>query len=369
MIRLVCCKSWSPLAQLVEHALYKHTGHGSSLARPHKKAKCLYMKWSAARSNARGTEMLAFATYIPQPLPYLELHAVLLKQPLAHQDPPISPYGAAVYWWQASCQGWALALHAASHWSFPLLEDGWGEVPTPHSMLGVTAGCICLLVVCAIPGCISPLVFCDSVARGCWQHASFVGTPAAAHSWGLDTYAKSHFLGILRQLERNWQAQDINDSERPSLKTCLFCMATSRLPHQDIAWNFSCRRTKFPFGWKQPVAKQDLHPQALPPQQHHAFSNTAQIPPELGTPVSVASGRHDRLRDCLWRMPTETGQDKLICAPSAPKAARWWTRPSHRSLFFSEQRYWKRRRRKQCLWESACWNARTLVHTVGLHEK
>ena len=59
-----------------------------------------------------------------------------------------------------------------------------------------------------------------------------------------------------------------------------------------------------------------MHPQALP-QQHHAFSNTAQIPPELGTPVSVASGRHDRLRDFLWRMPTETGQDKLICAPSA----------------------------------------------------
>ena len=110
-------------------------------------------------------------------------------------------------------------------------------------------------------------------------------------------------------------------------------MATSRLPHQDTAWNFSCRRTKFPFGWKQPVAKQDLHPQALP-QQHHAFSNTAQIPPELGTPVSVASGRHDRLRDFLWRMPTETGQDKLICAPSAPKAARWWTRPSHRRALF-----------------------------------
>ena len=32
--------------------------------------------------------MLAFATYIPQPLPYLELHAVWLKQALAHQDPP-----------------------------------------------------------------------------------------------------------------------------------------------------------------------------------------------------------------------------------------------------------------------------------------
>ena len=143
MIRLVCCKSWSPLAQLVEHALCKHTGHGSSLAPLHKKAKCLYMKWSAARSNARGTEMLAFATYIPQPLPYLELACCLAEASFSAPRPPISPYGAAVYWWQASCQGWALALHAASHWSFPLLEDGWGEVPTPHSMLGVTAGCIC----------------------------------------------------------------------------------------------------------------------------------------------------------------------------------------------------------------------------------
>ena len=114
--------------------------------------------------------------------------------------------------------------------SFSLLEDGWREVPTPHSMLGVTAGCICRLVVCAIPGCMSPLVICDSVARGCWQHVSFVGTPAAAHSWGLDTYAKSHFLGILRQLERNWQAQDINDSERPSLKTCLFAWQLAACP-------------------------------------------------------------------------------------------------------------------------------------------
>ena len=179
----------------------------------------------------------------------LKLRAAWLKQALAHQDPPISPYGAAVYWWQASCQGWTLALHAASHWSFPLLEDGWGEVPTPGSMLGVIAGCMCPSmpgaiagcrcpsVVCAIPGCMSPLVvcvipgcICDSVARGCWQHVSFVGTPAAAHSWGLDTYAKSHFLGILRQLKRNWQAQDINDSERPSLKTCLFAWQLAACP-------------------------------------------------------------------------------------------------------------------------------------------
>ena len=206
------------------------------------------MKWSAARSNARGTEMLAFATYIPQPLPYLELHAVWLKQPLAHQDPPylhmvrrfIDDKLPAKVGLLLCTQ---LLIGPSRCWKmaggkFPLLG------PCSLSLLGacilqclvplLAAGVLrwfapflaaCPLVVCVIPGCI-----CDSVARGCWQHVSFVGTPAVAHSWGLDTYAKSHFLGILRQLERNWQAQDINDSERPSLKTCLFAWQLAACP-------------------------------------------------------------------------------------------------------------------------------------------
>ena len=135
-----------------------------------------------------------------------------------------------------------------------------------------------------------------------------------------------------------------------------------RPPYHDTAWKFSCWGTNFPLGWKQPVANQDLHPQALP-QQHHTFADTAQIPPELGEPVLAASAR--QLARLLWQMPMETGQDKLPCAPPTPKATRWWTTPSPSKLLSSVQRY-RTRRRKQCLWESACWNgARTLVHSMG----